>query len=188
MKKIYLSAISLKMLLTELPLIILLTLSIIFNNSAPAPFRLYPMIIIISAAIIFILIYLFRVVVISREEIKIIGPYSSRDKVIINKGKTLILTLKKRGGLTVSLFGSEGRPALDWAAGDDFVPMEITLFKERTYAGRSGVKKILRYFDVPLAEEIANGKDGSFEYKDYTVNAVTEDGKRTIEIKFTNTI
>lgn len=179
------------MLLTELPVIGLLVLAIYFNGSAGGDLKLYPLITVLSLAVIFILIYLFRVVVISAEEIRAIGPFSSKDKAIINKDKTLILTLKERGRLIVTLFGNDGeRPALDWAKGDDYIPVDINLFREKVEGRRRSARKILRFFGIPSSDISAIlSPDGfSGEYDGFSVSAQEQNSVFEIKIRFNETI
>ena len=190
MKKVHLFISPLFMYLTELPLVVLLIAAIIFNDNAAGIVKLYPLIIVVSAAIIYIIVFLFRMVVISTDEIRAIGLYSSRDKAIINKGKTLILTLKESGRLIVTLFGNDGeRPALDWASKEDYVPMDINLFKERVEGRARSCKRILNYFNVPK-EDISDIMSlDSFEKEYDGISVRAESGEaRTIYIKFNETL
>lgn len=179
------------MFLTELPIVGLLVLAICFNSSAGGQLKLYPLITVLSLAIILIFIFLFRVIVISAEEIRAIGPFSSKDKAIINKDKTLILTLRDRGRLIVTLFGNDGeRPALDWARGDDYIPVDINLFRERVEGRVGSAKKILRYFGIPSSDisAIVSGDCFTAQYDGFTVSAEEENSTLQIKIKFNETL
>ena len=82
MKKISLLSTALPMYLTELPVIYLLYVAIKYNKNVEGPFKLYPLILGLIGIAIFIFIYLFRVVVISYDTIKSIGPFSSKEKEV----------------------------------------------------------------------------------------------------------
>ena len=180
------------MYLTELPLIALLALAITLNDNAKGAVKLYPLIIAVSGIIIFIVVFLFRMVVISTDEIRAVGLYSSRDKAIINKGKTIILTLRESGRLIVTLFGNDGeRPSLDWASRDDYVPIDINLFKEKVEGRTLSCKRVLRFFGTPREDipDIISGDFPEREYDGFTVRSETDkDGVRKIYILFTETI
>ena len=179
------------MLLTEIPLIAVLVLSIIFNDRAGAFPKLYPLIIATSLGIAFIFIYLFKVIIISYEEIKIIGRFSSRDKAVINKGKTLILTLRERGRLIITLYGNDGeRPAFDWAQGEDYTPVDINLFREKAEGGVRSARKILCYFEVPEVDIDAILTEDGFtgEYESFNLWTEKLEGKRNVYLKFTKTV
>ena len=191
MKKAYISATPPLMLLTLVPLIAVLVLSIIFNDSVDTVQKLYPLIIASAAGIIFTAIYLLRFVVISTEEIKMVGFFSSRDKAIINKNKTLILTLRAKGRLIVTLYGNDGaRPALDWTQGEDYVPIDINLFREKVEGRERSAKAILKYFDIPSEDISAMLESDSFgkEYESFDASAEKNENCRIIKIKFTETI
>ncbi len=191
MKKKYISATPLAMYLTELPIIAIFTLSIIFNDSAGGFAKLYPLIIASALGIAFVFIYLFRLVIISTDEVKAVGLYSSRDKAVINKGKTLILTLKKKGRLVVTLFGNDGeRPALDWAQGEGYMPIDINLFREKVEGKAKSVSRILTYFDIPREDiaKILESDNFNKEYDSITVSTEITEDKRDIKILFTETI
>lgn len=191
MKKIHFTATPYLMYLTEIPVILLLIMASAFNSSSEGVLKLYPLITVSAAAIVFIFIYLLRFVTLSNDEIKITGLFSSRDKAIINRGKTLILTVTKKGRLFITLFGNDGeRPMLDWAQGDDYTPIDINLFKERIYGGAGSIRKTLSFFGVS-SEQIDTilSADSFFcEYEGFSVTKVTEETKTDIKIFFTETL
>ncbi len=178
--------------LTELPLIILLAIAIIFNDSSTELLKLYPLIAVISAGIILLFLYFFRAVVITNEEIKIIGRFSSRDKAVINKGKRLSLTLKPRHRLTLELFDSDGKaPELDWAQRDEaYVPMEVNVFRERAISGARGVRRILKYFGVTddVAEKLLSEKAFKLEHGALALSSEKKEDIRVIDITFNETL
>jgi hypothetical protein len=179
------------MYLTEAPLAVIFILTLIFNSSASGLLKLYPLMLASLSAIVFILVYLFRFVTVSVEEIKIFGLFSSRDKAIINKGKTLILSRSKKGVCTVTLFGNDGeRPMLDWTQGEDYVPVDINLFRERIYGGRRSFKRILRFFGVSPedTESILSKECDSLDYGDFKVLKDTAEGREEIRIYFNETL
>jgi len=191
MKKTHIPASPFYMYLTAIPLIIILVLSIISNSSSEGLLKLYPLILATAAAIIFILVYLLRYITVSVEEIKIFGLFSSRDKAIINKGKTLIMTETKKGVRLLTLFGNDGeRPMLDWTQGEDYVPVDINLFRERIYGGKGSFSKILKFFDVNEEdiERILTEEEYTVEYPDFTVTRITGEVAKDIKIYFKETI
>ena len=190
MKKIFLSATSPLMYLTEIPLIAVLIFAFIHTDSAGGAVGLYPLIVALICGIAFIFIYLFRVVIISFDEIRIIGPFTSKDRAIINKGKTLILTIRKRRGVKVTLFGNDGqRPALDWASGEDYVPVDINLFRERVIGKRGAVLKVLYYFGVEKEKAQAIFSAGEvYSTKELDVSVIDREGERDIRILFKETL
>jgi hypothetical protein len=142
-------------------------------------------------AIVFILLYLIRVVVISYDEVKIVGLFSSKDRAIINKDKTLIISQRRGRRLKVILFGNDGtRPALDWAQGDDFVPVDINLFKEIGYGGLGTIRRILRYFEVDenSVERLVSEERCEVCLDNLKISKTTVDGKFEYRILFLKTL
>ncbi len=191
MKKITLFGTSWLMYLTELPLILLLGVCIGYNQNMEIPFKLYPLILALIGGIIYIFIYLFRLVNISYEMIWATGPYSSRERAIIAENKTLVITMLKRGKLKVELFGvDEMPPMLDWAKDKDYTEIEVNLFRDRAFGGASSVRRVLKYFDVSNEDIISVLQSDSFEksYDSFNISANKLNDIREIKIKFTATI
>ncbi len=191
MKKISLFCTGPLMYLTELPIIYLLYISIKYNSGLETALKLYPLIIALVGAIVFIFIYLFRVIIISTDMVKSAGPFSSKEKAVINEGKTLVLTPLSKGKVKVELFGSnEPLPEFNWAKGDEYENLEINLFRERAVGGIGTVRRVLKYFDVPEADINSLFTEDKFEksYESYDVSAERQNEIREIKIKFTKTI
>jgi hypothetical protein len=179
------------MFLTSLPIFSVLILAIIFNGQAEGFAKLYPLIIAAALGIVFIFVYLLRFIVISTDEIKIIGLFTSKDRAIINKDKTLIISQRKKKRVKLILFGNDGRrPALDWANKDDFTPVDINLFKEIGYVGSATIKRIFRYFEIdePTIDALILKEDYSVKTPLYELSKTTKDKKFEYKIKFLETI
>ena len=93
MKNVYLFCTRIAVYLTELPVLILLWTAMRYNDRSEEIFKLYPLIVILSLAVIFILVYFFRLISVSRDEIRYLGIFSSRDSALITEGKTLVIKL-----------------------------------------------------------------------------------------------
>lgn len=179
------------MFLTALPLAVVLALAIIFNASSDGILKLYPLIFTSAAGIIFIFVYLLRIIVITTDEIRIAGLFSSRDTAIINKGKTLIISQRKNKRLKVILFGNDGtRPSLDWAQSEDFTPVDINLFKEIGYGTSNSIRRLLKYFEVAdeVIDDMLNKSEYYLELPLYKLSKTTEDNKFEYRITFLETI
>jgi len=189
-KKLYFPCVVLRPILISIPLALLLAAAIALNNAVDTLLKLYPLIIFSILAIIFTFVYFFRVVSLSKEEIKIIGPFSSKDCSIINEGKTLIITRRRGNRISIDLFGNNGVNAdLDWLKNEQTV-RDIYLFKSKVVGGTSSIIRILRYLgiDETDAAEIAASDEYSKEYADYTVSVSSPEEMKEIRIKFTNTL
>ena len=191
MKKLLISSTHPLMLLSTLPLFVLLALAIAFNGYSDSVVKLYPLIIVSASAIVFIFIYLLRVIVITTDEIKIVGLFSSKDRAIINKDKTLIISQRKSKRLKIILYGNDGRrPSLDWASKDDFTPVNINLFKEIGYGGNATIRRVFRYFEIDesIIDNIILKEEFSADLPLYKISKTTTDKKFEYRITFLETI
>ena len=189
-KKLYFPCVVLRPILISTPLALLLAAAIALNNAVDTLLKLYPLIIFSILAIIFTFVYFFRVVSLSKEEIKIIGPFSSKDCSIINEGKTLIITRRHGNRISIDLFGNNGVNAdLDWLKNEQTV-RDIYLFKSKVVGGTNSIIRILRYLGIDKtdAAEIAASDEYAKEYADYTVSVSSPEEMKEIKIKFTNTL
>ena len=119
-----------------------------------------------------------------------IGPFSSKDSSVINEGKTLIITRRSVGRISIDLFGNNGVNAdLDWLKNVQTI-RDIYLFKSNVVGGTNAIKRILLFFGISAkdAEAFLSSKEAYKEYPDYTVSVSCPEDKREIRIKFTNTI
>ncbi len=175
--------------LGEIPLIGLYVIAVTFNRTSTGIFKLYPLQLATLAMIIFTAVYFFRGIKLSFSEIKDIGRFSARDKAVINKGKTLILTLKKRGRMDVTLFGNNGQPPLYSESGEDTQPIDIDLFNGHTLGRKRTVMRILKYFGVTV-EQLPLFFEGehSASYEFVDVSSSIRGEYREVRITFTQTV
>ena len=189
MKKKYLFCTKLWFYLTEIPLALLLAAAIYYGPMTEGVFKLVPLMVTIISAMLFILVYFFRIVVISYEEVRYRGLFSSRDRAFINKDKTLIITMYPHGNLDIDLFGNDGQPPM-FAGLKDEPPIDIYLFRGRTIGSRRTVRSILGYFDIPDDDAMAALCDDSFarEYELVSFSSEKKEDIRELRIKFKETI
>ena len=191
MKFVFLFCSKLRVYLTELPVVLLLAVAIHYNDGSDALFKLYPLQIFLVLAILFILVYFFRAITITYDEIRYHGLFSSRDSAVINKDKTLIITMKPGRRLAVELFGNDGKlPALDWLKDDDTPPVDIFLFRGKAVGGERSVRSVLKYFGVAEQDLGAVFTEDSFsaEYDDVSLSVEKKEDIRIFKIKMKETI
>lgn len=188
MKKAHLFCTKVWFYLCEIPPIVLLIFSIMYNNDSEGLLKLYPLIIFSVAAIAFVFAYFFRMIIISTEEIKCIGAFSSKDSALITKDKTLILTKRNSGKLVVRLSGKSDAPTFSWSQSTDNI--DIDLFREKAIGGDRAISKILSYFDVPKEEiaDVISKEEYNKEFENFILSKSTEDEESTVSIKFKTTI
>ena len=179
------------MYLTEIPVLFVFLLCIQHNDLVEGKLKLYPLMIALIAATVYMFIYLYRAILISYDCVKTVGPYSSKEKALIKKGKTLTLTLLSRGRIRVELFGTnEAPPTLDWAKNEDYENVEINLFREKAVGGKGAIRRVLKYFEVPNEDVEKALASELFEksYQNIDLRAETKNELREIRIKFTKTV
>ncbi len=189
-KKTYLFCTKLRMFLSEIPLSVLLTLSIIYNNEVDGLLKLWPLIIALSCFMIFIFIYFFRLISISTEEIRAHGLFSSKESRTIEKDKTIVLTVRSKNRLRVELFGKDSKPMFDWIKEEDAEPEFVNLFSEKAVGGIGSVKKVLAYFGVDAKDCDRIFASEPFE-KEYSLVKITTDTvneEKKISIKLLQTV
>ena len=189
-KSLYFTRTVLRPILVSIPPAIVLASAIILNDSVKASGKLFPLMIFAGLAIAFSFVFFFRVVKLTKEEIKMIGPFSSKDNSVINEGKTLIITRRSVGRISIDLFGNNGVNAdLDWLKNVQTV-RDIYLFKSNVVGGANAIKRILLFFGISAedAEAFLSSKEAYKEYPDYTVSVSCPEDEGEIRIKFTNTI
>lgn len=146
MKKIFLFGSHLWLYLTEIPVIFLLCVVISIHDTGPAIVKFYPLEIALGSLAVFIVIFFFRGVIISKDEIRQVGRFTPRYKSMIEEGKTLVFTLFSKNNLTVELYErDDAAPSLPWA-GD--VAGEINLFRARTIGNHRAVRRTLILFGL----------------------------------------
>lgn len=190
MKKIFLFSSRLRVYLTEIPPILLLIVSIKFNSGVDTLMKLYPLIISLSALSVFIAVYFFRGIVIGFDEVKCIGPFSSREKAIIAKDKKLVMTVLPKRRIRIELFGSgeDLAESCAWLKGD--TSAHINLFRAKANGNEKTVRKILKYFGISEGTLTSLMKNDSFteELEDVTVSTEILNEAKTVSIEFKKTI
>ena len=192
MKKKFLFCTKMRVYLIEIPLLILFFITLHYNKYSEEVMKLYPLLIFLGLAMIFILIYFFRAISISFEEIKYHGLYSSRDRADINEGKELIITVCEKRKLKVELFGNDGKPPeLAWIKTDeDYVPVDIFLFRGKAVGGKGTLKSILKYFGVSDSDmDLIISEDSFFgDYEYVSLVSEIKEEKRVVRIKMKETV
>ena len=186
----YLSSIRLWALWVEIPLVLLLIWILNDNNKVEGILKLYPLLIMTIAAMIFVVVFFLRFVKISYAEIRAVGPFSSKDSVIINAGKVIKLVKQSFGKVQLSVIGHDVACGLEWMKPEDRI-RDITLFKSVVYGGDLAIKYILSYYGANAADldELVKREELSKKYDFITVTVgVGENGAKEYTIRIDETI
>ena len=190
MKSIFLFGTRLRMFICEIPAIFLLCVSIYFNDSVDTSLKLYPLIVVLCGAIIFMLVFLMRGISISFEGVRSVGLFSSRDSVMIKKGRKLVITLKRRKKMYVEVYGVDDAPGFDWMRKDDVEPREANLYRDRTVGGRRQILRVLSYFGIErdLGDKIVASDTYTDTYEYFDLSKSRTEGVDTYTFTFTETV
>lgn len=194
MKKVFIFGTRFRMFLCELPLILFFVASIIFNDSTDkdiAPIGLYPLIIALGIGMVFMFVYLFRFIIVCGEYVRSFGIFSSRDRAMINKDKSLVLTLRPKHKIKVELFGKDEAPGLDWVKNDTKTDRSfVNLYRDIAVGGVGTIKRILSAFDVPkdAIAEIISSESCEREFSLVSVSKSKTELGDTYTVKFLKTI
>lgn len=191
MKKTYIYATPLWMYLTELPIIFVLTLAIIHNPSAVGMAKLYPLISLCGLALIFINLYLFRMVRISMAEVRDIGRFSPRDNGSLANGSSIRIIPTKHGRIKIQVYGKAGLPELDWMRDQTTDPDVICMYRGRAEGGNRAVRRVMKYFHIQDAdiEKMLAEVDFHGEYEECIVETLINiEGKKEYRITLNKTV
>ncbi len=189
MKHLYFFCTKLWYYIAELPLIALLAIALIYNDTSKEILKLYPLIIFLCAAIIFVFLYFFRFIKINREEVRSTGVFSARESALIKKGRSLKLTLRKNFTFKAELYGLNEAPTLEWIDPEEYKDTPVNLFRARAVGSTASVKRVLKYFSVDESsyEMIFSSEDFESLFDKITLRAYTENENRVIELHFNET-
>lgn len=203
MKSIHFFCTRLRYFWIEIPLVAMLAISIYFNNLAKyaedqtawnsmGVFKLYPFIILCAAAAVFVLLYFFRMVSLSFQQVKDIRIFGDKDDAVIEEGRYLLLTKKKGHTTELSLHCIDTEPALAWARREpNEEPLVVRLFHRKLVGYHRPCRRILKYYGCKSADiERIFACDGfSSEYEKVGVSSYTNDsGEKTIRIDIRVTV
>lgn len=189
MKSIYLFSTKFKYFLTEIPPIILLIVSIYYNEKVNILGKLYPMITATSLLIIFIIVYYFRGIRLSCQEIKCYGRFSEHDKAEICANRELVITKLPKGKLKLELFG-ESTDFETYAWLKDDTPSTINLFRSKCCGSDRTIKKILKYFDVTKedGDKFISLPEYQTEDDNFKISSALVNDVRTVRVYFKETL
>jgi hypothetical protein len=146
--------------------------------------------IMLCALIVFIPIYFFSGIIISNEEVKCIGAFSSKDNATVKKERTLVITVLKKRRLLVELYGKndDGENAYPWLRNEKST--EINLFRAKANGTSRTLCKILKYFgaDVADIERLLTSDSFKADYNKITVISEISSGAKKVKIFFKETI
>ena len=183
MKTMYFFCTKLWIYLTEIPPLALFAFALYSTSKSENKFTLLPLMIMSVVAAILIFLFFFRMVSLNNEQIRAIGPFSSKDSEFIKENSFLLIKLSGGGNMKLELWGGNPEiPAFDWMKAEDSSFREICLFREKALGGVNTAKRIAKYFTAP--DEALDGIEKSgFSYENDTIALSTDIKNEVTEIK-----
>ena len=189
MKPLYIYASRLRAFWVLLPMSIVLTLSVRYNQSVSGLLKLYPLIVFTAGAIAFTFVFLFRFISISYSEIRYIGRFTSRDAVKINEGKSLVIEILEKHRVSIRVYGNEGyNPEIKWLTDGD---KDVCIFRGRVFGAEEIAARILSYFDISgedIERIICEEESFTGTYENVSVSSETVDSHLKITVHFDKTV
>ncbi len=186
-KPLYLLSTGLSAFWVLLPMVLVLCLSIYYNKYSEAKYKLYPLIAVSIAAIIFTFIYFLRFVEIRGNEIKSVGGFSTADSSEIAEHATLVLEMRPYARLGLMLYSLGGyNPDIKWLQPEEGEEKkEICVFRSEIHGSKSTVIKILQHFEPNRVDfsAIFASESAVLECENISVCSEIIDSKRTVKIK-----
>lgn len=186
MKTIYLFCTKPWLFLTEVPVVALFWIAVKFNKYSDLPVKFYPLIFTSAFFIIFIMLYFFRAISISYDEIRCHGLFSSRDNALISENKTLTIALHPHSNLKLELYEDASKnPAFEWMKASDVMHRDVCIFRARAIGGKKSIQKILKFYTLP-EESLADATTPGFTHESdaIKVTTVAENEVLKVNIKF----
>ena len=174
-------------LLNLLPSTAIAIIATIFNGSVTTFPHLYPLIITAWGITLFLAVFLFRVLYVSTEELRMIGPFSSRDKALIKKDSVIKIALKKKGIVRIELHGNDdGEPIFDWIKADERTD-KVCLLRETVVGGTRVARRVLRFYGIPAQtiEKLLDEDCSDIAEDKLLLSSEIVNEERTVSINFT---
>ncbi len=163
---------------------ILLWVTISLHDKSKDTFGFYPLEIFLSLFIIFVLVYFFRVISISTDEIRMHGLFSSKDKILLKKDQTLVIGLLPHRKMRIEVWAGLGDNNIySWMNNENSENHEISYFRERAVGGASSAKKILKFFGISEKDAESAVTEVGFCAETENVSLVTEEKNEVFEIR-----
>lgn len=178
------------MYLTEIPLILLLILTIANINGGSSSFRLYPLAVACGVGIAVIFLYFMRAVTLSKEEVRRHGLFTDRERILLTEGQTIACTLLPHRKFIIEVNGqSDPATGLDWLSSetDEY---EINLFRAKAIGTLSSVRRLLRFYGAADGDiDALLQTEGASVERDGFILGITKtpEDRTVLYMKFTKT-
>ena len=175
--------------LNLLPSLAIMTLAIIFNRYADGPVKLWPLIIFMGGITVFLALFLLRVLYLSVEEMRMFGPFTSRDRAVIKKDTSIVMTVREDGKVKIELMDDKGgAPVFDWMK--ESATADVCLMRETVWGGIGAIERVLKFYGVENEEIERLISEKSYEktLDSFIISCKRGEDTREVKISFTATL
>lgn len=176
MKSLYFLSSKLWYFLSEIPLAVLLAITLRHHDSSQDLLKFYPLEILTVAAMIAVFLFFFRTVTLRMGEVRKFSAFDEREAHTIEEGQTVALLFDNKGYLQLTVEGEDEAPDFAWCQSER---RQRVLFRTRTTFPRISASAILSLYGFTDDE----GAFGEGEYRATSEYATllctdTEHGRR----------
>ena len=183
MKKIHLFATKPWYFLVTLPPIFVFVLCLVYHPNAEGKLGLIPLALMMVGVVVFSVLFFFRTIRISNEEIREIGVFSGGEHMDLTLGREVILVRYPHASLGVYVFGEDGAEEQFWLLNEK--PKEHILMRSRAVGGSRSIARVLSFFgvDANRIPSLCTTEGLSFEGEFVSVTTLIENENLVVRIK-----
>lgn len=142
-KSLYFLSSRLWYFLTEIPLVLLLAVTLHHHDSSQDLLKFYPLEILTVAAMVAVFLFFFRTVTVRMDEVRRFSSFGERDGHTIEEGEELVLLFDNKGYLQLTVEGEDVPPDFAWCQSEK---RRRVLFRARITFPRISASAILSLY------------------------------------------
>lgn len=183
MKKIHLFATKPWYFLVTVPPIFVFVLCLVYHPNATGKLGLIPLALMMVGVVIFSVLFFFRTVRISNEEVREVGIFSGGEHMDLMLGREVILVKYPHSSIGVYVYGEDGAEEQFWLLNEK--PKEHILMRSRAIGGSRSIARVLTFFGVESEklEALSTTEGLTHESEFVTVTTLIENENLVVRIK-----
>ena len=169
--------------LVTLPPIFVFILCLVYHPHAEGGLGLIPLALFMVGVVVFSVLFFFRMVTISNEEVREVGIFSGGEHMDLTLGREVILVKYPHNTLGVYVYGEDGSEEQFWLLNEK--PKEHILMRSRAVGGSRSIARALAFFKVEPAQQnaLSTTEGLSYEGEFVTVETLIENESLVVRIR-----